>query len=134
MRVIGFSRKWPKLQQEEFTTFRFARKDKDWTIGELVQVVYKPRSPEREVLGTAEIIQKEPRCMAWYDSRLVEPKVTNEEAIADGFMDTIADRAAAYMWDWLRNIYGVRRLLDEPMNKLTLRWQEFPKPEGKECK
>jgi len=30
MRILGFSKKWDKLKDPEFTTFRFERKDKDW--------------------------------------------------------------------------------------------------------
>jgi len=126
MRVLGFSHKWPKLQQPEFTTFRFARKDKDWGIGEDVQIVYKPRSKDREVLGFATIVEKAPRCMALHGSKLTEPKITNEEANADGFPDQRSlipsMRGYFFMWEWLWKTYGGRRLLDEPMNKLTLRW------------
>jgi len=35
MRILGVSKKWDKLQRPEWTTFRFARKDKDWYEGEI---------------------------------------------------------------------------------------------------
>ena len=128
MRILGFSERWEKLNHLEFTTFRFARKDRDWGVGEQVQIVLNPRSKERCVLGIAEIVAKEARCMARYGSKLTCPKITNEEAIADGFQDKFNHhgKIEAYfqMWDWLWSIYGGRRLLDEPMNKLTLRWIE----------
>ena len=128
MRVLGFSQKWPKLEQDTFTTFRFQRKDKDWYVDEVVQVVYKPRSKEREVLGTAKIVGKEARYMAWGGSGLTQPKVTNAEAIEDGFPDgynPFGTRKSGYfyMWEWLLDTYGGRRLLDEPMNKITLKWE-----------
>ena len=64
MRIISFSKRWPKLLNQEFTTFRFPRKDRNWEVGERVQVYYKNRTPEREKLGEAEIINKEKRAMA----------------------------------------------------------------------
>lgn len=118
MRILGFSKKWDKLRQPEFTTFRFLRRDKDWQVGEQVQIVFKPRSKEREVLGVAEIIKKEPRSLD-----IVEPSIemrdytelSEEEAIEDGFEDTTE------MLNWMCKVYN-DRIWDEPMNKLTLRW------------
>lgn len=129
MRILGFGNKWPKLQQDTFTTFRFKREDRDWEMGELVQVVFKPRSKERQVLGVAKILAKEPRCMAWGGSKLTDPKVANAEANEDGFPDGYDQygnhkSGYYYMWEWLFDTYGGRRLLDEPMNRLTLRWLE----------
>jgi len=127
MRILGFTKKWDKLKQAEFTTFRFPRKDKDWEVGEQVQIVYKPRSKEREMLGIAKIINKEARCMAWDGSKLTEPKITNEEAIADGFADGETKYIKSqlgyfFMWEFLWDYYSGVRLLNEPMNKLTLKW------------
>lgn len=117
MRILGFSRKWDKLKQAEFTTFRFARKDKDWQPGETVQIVYKPRSKTREILGTAFIFAKVPRAMCRYIG-CTFPGVTNKEAKEDGFVDYYQ------MWEWLFDAHGSQRLRDKPMNKLTLRWLE----------
>lgn len=133
MRILGFSKKWDKLNNIEFTTFRFPRKDRDWSVGEEVKIVFKPRRKGGgEKLGIAKIIEKESRCMAWCSSSLTEPKVTNEEAIADGFKDSylkpqfgfseLVKIAYFFMWDFLWDCYGGERLLNEPMNKLTLRW------------
>lgn len=108
MRILGVSKKWDKLQQEEFTTFRYPRKDKDWQIGELVQIVYKPRSKEREILGTASIVSKEPKPSFLY--------VTFREAINDGFPNLNA------MENWLIKTHGLEKCNRESMNKLTLRW------------
>jgi len=126
MRIIGFSKKWGKLRQPIFTTFRFPRKDKDWQRREIVQVVYLPRSPRREILGIAEIISIEPRCMAWHGSKLVETRITNKEANADGFPDEENKKGYFLMWEWLFGIYGGYRLMSEAINKLTLKWQESP--------
>jgi len=115
MRILGVTEKWDKLKQPQWTTFRFARKDKDWQVGEVVQVVYKPRRKGGgEKLGVAKIINKAAR-------RMVTPPLESDtlywEAKADGF--------ASYnlMWEWLWSRYR-NRLFTEPMNKLTLQWVE----------
>lgn len=123
MRILGVSRRWDKLNRPDWTTFRFTRKDKDWQIGEVVQVVLNPRSKHREKLGVAEIISKEPK---WMKPKLRAdiPDITQEEAIADGFEEW------RDMWAWLLKRYDIRRLLGEPMNKLTLRWVRSGQPFG----
>lgn len=117
MRIISFCKKWDKLNQPEFTTFRFPRKDKDWYVGEIVQVYFKNRSPQREKLGVAEIISKEKRNIAtnWGEDEEA-PMVSNEEAIADGFENWGA------MLDGLLTMHPVARLAHKTMNKLTLTW------------
>lgn len=122
MRVLGFSVMWDKLKQDEFTTFRFKRRDKDWEVSERVQIVYKPRSKERKILGVALITSKALRVPMIYRQRhaLLNtvpqlPLITCEEAIADGFDDETG------MEFWLASTYG-DRIVQEPMNKLTLKW------------
>ena len=114
MRILGFSEKWPKLEKPIHTTFRFQRKDKDWEVGEIVQEVYRPRSKGREVLGTAVILNKEKRNMAFWNDTLGYPPSTEQEAKDDGFSDLLT------MWHWLGKAHGFLRLVEEPMNKLTL--------------
>lgn len=72
MRILGFSRKdwinylngnW-KREEEIFTTFRFTRRDRDWEVGELVQIVIKPRTKGREPLGIAKIVSKKVRWLS----------------------------------------------------------------------
>ena len=106
MRIISFTERWGKLEDEVFTTFRFPRKDKDWYVGERVQVYYKNRSPQREKLGEAVINGKESRLGANSD----------KEAQDDGFLD------ARDMEKWMIRAYGEARTWT-PMNKLTLVWQ-----------
>ena len=116
MRILGFSEHWAKLGQDTFSTFRFPRRDRDWYVNEPVQIIYKPRQKGGgEKLGIAEIIAKEPR---WTKPKLRDdiPDITQEEAMADGFEDLRT------MWEWILKTYDIRRLLREPMNKLTLRW------------
>jgi len=123
MRILSVSEYWPKLHLELpigerplFTTFRWSRKGKDLFVCETIQIVYKSRSKQRKVLGIAEIVGKEPRRI--FDATLGDyPVLTNEEAVADGF-DVDWD-----MIGWLDKTYGIRRLLNEPMNKLTLSWR-----------
>ncbi|GAI15166.1 unnamed protein product [marine sediment metagenome] len=125
MRILGFSKKWDKLQQDRFTTFRFARKDKDWSVGELVQIVYKPRSKGGgEKLGIAEILSKEKRAMAWEGDKTGMAVVYDIEAVLDGFQRRGDKLAYFFMWEFLWDCYGGERLMNEPMNKLTLRWVE----------
>ena len=64
MRILGFSKKWGKLGDTTFTTYRFPRKDKDWQLEEVVQVatqpvwfqlyVYKDRGVTRELIARAQ--------------------------------------------------------------------------------
>ena len=113
MRILGVTEKWPKLKRPRWTTFRLPRRDKDWQVGELVQVVYKPRSKQREVLGIAKIIGKEPRQLfnVTRGVKLVSPI----EAKEDGFSS---------IWEmrfWMEKAHD-RRILNEPLNKLTLAW------------
>ncbi len=121
MRILGVSKKWEKLQQPEWTTFRFTRKDRDWCIGEVVHVFYKNRSPQIEKLGVAEIIGKETRRIFKTRKLYHIPIITTREAIKDGFTGW-GDMAL-----WLVKTYGHERFLNEPMNKLTLRWINEPR-------
>ena len=114
MRILSFSKKWQKLEKDIFTTFRFKRRDADWEVGEVVQVFYKTRTPERELLGTARITAKEPRWMLNILGSLrgIEA-VSDKEAIEDGFESKRA------MLNWLTSQHE-GRIQEEPMNKLTL--------------
>ena len=118
MRILVFSKKWDKLNNEIlFTTFRYPRRDKDWQIEEVVQVVYKSRSKGGgERLGIAQIIGKERRrtvCSIPIDI----PMISESEAQTDGFEDYQS------MIDWLTKIYFHREPMRQvsPINKLTLR-------------
>lgn len=117
MRILGVSRYWDKLNQPTFTTFRFKRRDKDWEVAEVVQIVYKPRTKQRERLGTAVIVDKEVRWVHEVDFKDGIAHVNNGEAIADGFDNRWQ------MFQWIRRSCSDRNY-DEPMNKLTLRWSK----------
>ena len=115
MRILGVSKKWDKLKEPDWTTFRFERKDKDWYEGEFVQVVYKPRSKDREILGQAKIVKKEQRHFGLFN--IYDPRyLTIAEAQEDGF------KSYGDMKLWFREQYG-KRIFDEPINKLTLKWE-----------
>lgn len=122
MRILGFSKKWDKLNRLEFTTFRFARNDKDWQINEQVKIKIKPRSKGGgTLLGIAKIINKETRRIDHFRASPSIPYsgfVTEEEAMTDGFVN------AKEMLDWLDKSYHYddRWVFGEPMNKLTLQW------------
>jgi hypothetical protein len=116
MRILSFQKKWSKLYREgEFTTYRFTRKDRLLKVGEVVQIVYKTRSQDREVIGQAKIIRIEEyhfnptKCS--YGFRYP----TDAEAQADGFQ-TIED-----MLEWFFKTYG-QRIFTESINKITLEY------------
>ena len=105
MRIISYSRMWPKLKQPIHTTFRFPRKDapkgRDWHGGEEVQEYFKSRSPERQFIQIAKIIKKEAKLIC---------QITEEEAIEDGF------DGQASMYEFLGNPHA-----ETIINKLTLK-------------
>ena len=111
MRIMGFSKKWEKLSNPTFTTIRFVRKDKDWQVGELVQVVLSPRSKERDILGVAKIVNKESR-------DLFNVGLADYEIRADGFFNK------EEMGEWLDKTYG-KRWVEESMNLMRLKWVEI---------
>lgn len=122
MRILGFSKIWPKLTEGwEFTTFRMPRTDKDWHPKEVVQIVLKPRSKERVILGTAEIRKVEtrqlPRQMINLALQHGVPVITDSEAKVDGFADT----REMYLW-MLRSHGHDDRFMFCPLNKLSLKW------------
>lgn len=123
MRILGVSKKWDKLRRPDWTTFRFARKDKDWYEGEVVQVYYKPRSKDREFLGRAKIVKKERR---WFGVLVHPYYISNTEARIDGFKSN-GDMAL-----WFREQYGAR-IFSEPMNRLTLEWVHPSRDLVKRC-
>jgi len=107
MRILGFSKKWTKLKNDTFTTFRYRRKDaemgRDLHNGEILKIVYHPRH-EHEILGIAQIIKKETKqCQM----------ITEDEAQADGFEDV------SEMMDFLNPKHSF-----DLINKLTLKWIE----------
>jgi hypothetical protein len=118
MRVFGFSEKWgklhlelPVLERPDFTTFRMPRTDadkgRDWHVGETLQIVFKARTPGREILGTATIIGKESTYLA---------RVTDDEAIRDGFW------SRKDMLNWFAKTHGFDVVIERSFNKLTFRW------------
>lgn len=126
MRILSVSEKWDKLKQPEWTTFRFMRRDRDWEVNEMVQVVFKSRTAQREDLGVAIIEAKEPRWIFSPGAPEVMPgavgytlpsEVTEAEAIADGF------KSVYHLQNWMIKAHKARPF-KEQMNKLTLKWVE----------
>lgn len=115
MRILGVTMRWGKLKDPRFTTFRLPRRDKDWQEGEVVQVVYKPRTKEREVLGIATIVKKEFK--RYFNTQKLGTEITTQEAIEDGFIG-VGD-----MILWMLKTHG-SRVRHEPLNKLTVEWKE----------
>ena len=125
MREINFSQHWPKLDCETIMTFRCARRDKDWAVGERVRLVLHARSKQRKVLFEADIVAKEPRWIRVFPSKPFLgqenfPVISSKEAEEDGFKDDDRDPALFHLWEYMWQTYGAR-ILKEPVNKLTLR-------------
>lgn len=110
MRILGFSKKWAKLKNDTFTTFRYRRKDadkgRDWHNGETLKIIYHPRH-EHEYLGIAKIINKEAKPIG---------SITILEAVEDGFNSDFE----------MREFLGNPEL-NATINKLTLKWAERAK-------
>ncbi len=127
MRILNFQKKWPKLNNSLlFTSFRYARRDKDWQVEEVVRVCYRTRFPDREELGVARIIRIDERDMSkrWspYATHLrpnTEDTIPPWEAAEDGF----------YGMHGSGNVEKMREFIRQPgrgdiVNKLTLYWIE----------
>lgn len=130
MRELGFSEHWPKLNAGLlFTTFRYPRRHRDWQVEEVVRVVYRPRSPKRDVLGVARIIRKEVKDTSkeftYYGSN-TPVVIRPEEAEEDGFTGMHGGGSIEKMKKWLRETYGYRFYSEPVMHKLTLYWMEIP--------
>ncbi len=123
MRILSVAEKWEKLHLElpledrpQFSTFRFSRADapkgRDWHQGETVQIVYRSRTPTREVLGNGLIVT--------VTSKLIG-EIGHFEAIRDGF-----PRGRVQMFEWLARAHhiNVTHVKLKPINKLTIRWAE----------
>ena len=117
MRRLGVTVCWNKLDEDEFTTWRFPRRDKDWILGETVLVVFQPRH-DNQMLGIATILKKEPRALSRVMVTTDIPLPTEEEATWDGF------QSLGSMLAWFWKVYRYR-VFEETANKLTLRW-EYP--------
>jgi hypothetical protein len=113
VRILSVMEKWPKLKNPRWPTFRLQRRDKDWQVGEFVQVVYRTRSKQREVLGIARIVKKEIKHFG--GPFLIGTAITEEEAIEDGFS------GAVEMANWMLKTHG-DRVRREILNKLTIAW------------
>ena len=122
MRILGFSRiDWQdfnrhclKLLQPEFTTWRWQRRDKPWQEREVVQVVLRPRSKERLILGEAGIKNIEIR----------EPwQIKDDEARMDGFGQ------AWELSSYLNQERHARKLpYGHPLNRLMIKWLLWYEP------
>ncbi len=136
MRILGFTNKWAKLQlnktveeRDLFTTYRFARKDRDWGVEEIVQIVYKPHSKDREILGIARIIRKQPKDLnkrwSYYPSTNIpntSDMITPSEAEDDGFTGIHGGGDFEKMKRFFVDTYGYSRCSEELINKLVLYW------------
>jgi hypothetical protein len=71
-----------KMSRDEFTTFRWPRRDsKNYRVGELLQVVIKPRSNQRRPMGVVVVVKQEELRSFWSGGNCI----TDEMARQDGF-------------------------------------------------
>ncbi|MFA5152108.1 MAG: hypothetical protein WC554_06100 [Clostridia bacterium] len=101
-----------KLTSLSFTTFRLPRLDKDWYVGEILEVVLQPIGKKKFPLGQAEVIFLEPKDHFQYGDK----GISDEEALKDGFRDS---------WELRKKIFWTRRHGKKPQvaYKLTLEWK-----------
>ncbi len=95
-----------------------------------MQIVYKPRSKDREPLGIARIIRKQPKDLnkRWnYYAPFTMPNtpdmITPSEAEEDGFTGMHGGGDTEKMRRFFIDTYGWSKC-KEPINKLTLYWIE----------
>ena len=120
MRVLGFSKLWLQLAQPTFTTFRYPRRDKDWCAGEQIQIVFDKRGSDHSILGIAEIVKVNPRCLAMHKCNCGYRKISDGEAKIDGFKSKYA------MWHWWEETYkDTDRWPDYHPNRISLVWQQM---------
>ena len=119
MRIISFTEYWvnlvlnvPKLETDQFSTWRFTRRDKDYFVGEKLQVWFRQRSPKRKFLFNAEVVSKTPRQLFDKNETL---NISWAEAKVDGF------ESPEIMFHFLVKAHGEQRVKTEPINILFLR-------------
>ncbi len=98
-----------------------------------MQIVYKPRSKDKEPLGIARIIRKQPKdlnkrfCyypgMSAYLKENTPDVITPNEAEEDGFTGMHGGGDTEKMRQFFLDTYGYSKC-KEPINKLTLYWME----------
>ena len=117
MRILGFqtidwedyTKKRRKLAGLSFTTFRLPRKDKQIFVGEILQVVVKPRTKGRLYLGEARVLSIEEK----HNQEYGDTGISDTEAQKDGLEDS---------WK-LRHYLFHRRGATPPLAyKITLEW------------
>ena len=104
------------MSNPEFSTFRYPRGDKDWYVGEQVQVFFNSRSPQREKLGIAQLIMIEDRELdPWSSKQSVIALITDKEAFEDGFPGGRME-----MIEYMEKTYGCDYI--SRFHKIILRW------------
>ena len=93
----------------QFTTFRLPRKDKAVQVGEVFQVVIKPRTKGRLPLGEARVISIEEKEAQEYGAT----GITDSEARKDGFVDS---------WGLRKYLFWNKNPRPKMAFKLTLEW------------
>ncbi len=100
-------------------------KCRGWKVEEVVEVVYKPRSKEREPLGIARIIRIDVRDMGekahYFPKSTPGTFIISDEAEEDGFTGFHGGGDVSAMISFIRDS---SRENPDNINKLTLYWIE----------
>jgi hypothetical protein len=104
-----------RLFNEQFITHKRIRKDKDWQVGEIVNITLSPVAKPHIQLGLAKIISIDKKS----DNHYIYPETTDlssEELAYEGFShwgDT---------WKFKRTYFGDDYFDVKIFNKITLQW------------
>jgi hypothetical protein len=108
----GVERK-PKLECLSFVTFRLPRVDKDWMVGEILEVVIQRIGDKKYPLGQAEIIYMDRKERREYYG---EFSISDEDAQHEGYKSS---------WELSKKLFYARKAGQVPTfaYKLTLEWK-----------
>jgi hypothetical protein len=103
-----------RLFNEEFTTYKRIRKDKDWEVGEIVNITLSPVAKPHTQLGLAKIIRIDKKSTNHY-IYTDTTSLSSEELAYDGF-EPFSD------WKFMHSYFGYKSYEVKIFNKITLQW------------
>jgi len=103
-----------RLFNEQFVTYKRIRKDKDWQVGEIVNVTLSPVAKPHTQLGFAKIININKKS----SNRFIYPETTElscDELLYEGF-------GQFDEWKFKQSYFGNDYHIVKIFNKITLQW------------
>jgi len=110
----SYTAKSNRLFHEQFVTYKRIRKDKDWQLGEVVNVTLSPVAKPHTKLGFATIVGIDKKSTNHY-TYPETTEVSGNEFRYEGF--DLFDE-----WDFRRKYFGDDYHEVETFNKITLQW------------